>query len=132
MNQRLAQIALLVEDYDEAIRYYTTRLGFILLEDTKMSETKRWVVVSPPGDGGCRLLLANASNERQQAAIGNQAGGRVFLFLYTDHFWRDYDRMVLHDIEFIEKPRDEPYGTVVVFKDLYGNLWDFIEPRQQK
>ena len=130
MNQQLGQLTLLVSDYDEAIHYYTAILGFELLEDTQMSETKRWVRVSPPGSA-CHLLLAKAANESQQAQIGLQAGGRVFLFLYTDDFWRDYRRYTARGVEFIREPSEETYGTVSVFKDLYGNLWDLIEPREQ-
>ena len=129
MKQQLAQIALVVKDYDEAISFYTQKLGFILLEDTVMSETKRWVVISPSGhDNGCRLLLAKAANNEQLSRVGNQTGGRVFLFLYTDDLQRDYKEMSNKGIEFVRQPTKEPYGIVAVFKDLYGNLWDFIEP----
>lgn len=128
MNQRLVQVALLVNDYDEAIRYYTGVLGFQLVEDTKMSETKRWVVVKPNGSGIFTLLLAKAANEEQQKAVGNQSGGRVFLFLHTEDFWRDYRNMVEKGVDFVRAPSEEVYGTVAVFKDLYGNLWDFIQP----
>lgn len=127
MKQQLGQLALLVSDYDEAIRYYTDVLEFELLEDTVMSESKRWVRVSPPGSS-CHLLLAKAANEAQQQQIGFQAGGRVFLFLYTDDFWRDYRKYTSRGVEFVREPAKEPYGTVSVFKDLYGNLWDLIEP----
>src|SRR6476660_1127010 len=130
MNQRLAQIALVVNDYDEAIRFYTGKLNFILIEDTVLSETKRWVIVSPKGSGGCRLLLAKAANEEQKSRIGNQTGGRVFLFLYTDDFWRDYDMMLTNGIKFVRSPAEETYGTVAVFEDLYGNLWDLIQPKE--
>lgn len=130
MNQRLVQIALVVDDYDEAIRFYTQTLSFELIEDTPLSEAKRWVVVKPKGEGGCALLLAKASGEAQQAAVGNQTGGRVFLFLHTDDFWRDYQQLVEKGVVFEREPADEPYGTVAVFKDLYGNLWDFIEPKR--
>jgi len=130
MNQRLVQLALVVNDYDEAIAYYTNSLGFELIEDTVMSETKRWVVVKPKGESGVTLLLAKAANEEQKKAVGNQTGGRVFLFLHTDDFWRDYKHMVEKGIEFIREPAEQPYGTVAVFKDLYGNLWDFIQPKQ--
>lgn len=127
MKQQLGQLTLLVRDYDEAIHYYSAVLGFELLEDTQMSESKRWVRVSPPGST-CHLLLAKAANENQQAQIGLQAGGRVFLFLYTDDFWRDYKNYTARGVEFIREPSEEAYGTVSVFKDLYGNLWDLIEP----
>lgn len=128
MNQRLVQMALVVNDYDEAIRFYTGVLGFELVEDTAMSETKRWVVVKPKGAGVFTLLLAKAANEAQKAIVGNQAGGRVFLFLHTDDFWRDYRNLVEKGIDFVRGPSEEPYGTVAVFKDLYGNLWDLIQP----
>jgi catechol 2,3-dioxygenase-like lactoylglutathione lyase family enzyme len=128
MKQQLAQIALVVKDYDEAIAFYTQKLNFILREDTVLSETKRWVVVSPPGnDNGCRLLLAKAANEEQLSRVGNQTGGRVFLFLHTDNLERDYKEMSSKGIEFVRLPTHEPYGIVAVFKDLYGNLWDLIE-----
>lgn len=128
MKQELVLIALVVDDYDEAIRFYTKKLGFILMEDTVMTDTKRWVVVSPPGSAGCRLLLAKAANEEQKSRVGNQTGGRVFLFLYTDDFAGDYERLKKEQVEFVRGPSKEPYGTVAVFKDLYGNLWDLIEP----
>jgi catechol 2,3-dioxygenase-like lactoylglutathione lyase family enzyme len=128
MKQQLGQLALLVSDYDEAIRYYTDVLDFELLEDTVMSESKRWVRVAPPGSS-CHLLLAKAANEAQQKQIGFQAGGRVFLFLYTDDFWRDYRKYTSRGVEFVREPAKEAYGTVSVFKDLYGNLWDLIEPK---
>ncbi len=127
MKQQLGQLTLLVKDYDEAIDYYTQTLGFDLLEDTQMSETKRWVRVSPPGSS-CHLLLAKASSEAQEKQIGLQAGGRVFLFLYTDDFYRDYDRYRAKGVEFIREPSREDFGLVSDFKDLYGNLWDLIEP----
>jgi catechol 2,3-dioxygenase-like lactoylglutathione lyase family enzyme len=120
---------LVVKDYDEAIAFYTQKLGFKLLEDTPLSETKRWVVVSP-SDESCALLLAKAANDRQLEAVGNQTGGRVFLFLYTDDFWSDYHRMVAQDIRIVRAPSEEPFGTVCVFEDLYGNLWDFIQSKQ--
>ncbi len=127
MKQQLGQLSLLVKDYDEAIHYYTKVLDFELLEDTPMSETKRWVRVSPPGSS-CHLLLAKAVDETQISQIGLQAGGRVFLFLYTDDFWRDYKTYTSRGVEFIREPSEEAYGTVSVFKDLYGNLWDLIQP----
>lgn len=129
MKQHLALVALVVADYDEAITFYTEKLNFTLVEDTAMSETKRWVVVAPPGSTGCNLLLAKAATEEQQSRVGNQTGGRVFLFLYTDDFWRDYNTMVEKGIEFARLPVEETWGTVAVFKDLYGNLWDFIQPQ---
>ena len=128
MNQHIAHIALVVNNYDEAIEFYTQKLNFILIEDTRLSETKRWVKVAPKGDGQCCLLLAQAVNEEQQSRIGNQTGSRVFLFLYTDDFWRDYNNMQEKKINFVRPPIKEPYGTVAVFEDLYGNLWDLIEP----
>ena len=128
MKQKIAQMALVVADYDEAIAFYTKKLDFTLIEDTVMSETKRWVVIAPKGSDGCRLLLAKAANEEQKTRVGNQTGGRVFLFLYTDDFWRDYNTMVERGVHFVRPPQKEAYGTVAVFEDLYGNLWDFIEP----
>lgn len=128
MQQNIAQIALIVNDYDEAILFYTEKLNFTLIEDTKLSDSKRWVKIAPPGSNNCCLLLAKASNEEQAKFIGNQSGGRVFLFLYTDDFWRDYNKMTERGIKFIRSPKKKAYGTVAVFEDLYGNLWDFIEP----
>jgi len=128
MKQQLAHIALVVDDYDEAITFYTKKLHFELVEDTVLSDTKRWVVVAPPGTAGCSLLLAKAANEEQHSRVGNQTGGRVFLFLHTDDFHRDYDEMRERGIEFVRDPVTESYGTVAVFTDLYGNLWDLIEP----
>lgn len=128
MNQHIAHIALVVKDYDEAIHFYCDRMGFELKEDTPLSETKRWVVVQPKGEGNCSLLLAKAAGDEQQNRIGNQTGGRVFLFLYTDDFKRDYNKYRAKGIEFVREPKEEVYGTVAVFKDLYGNLWDLIEP----
>jgi catechol 2,3-dioxygenase-like lactoylglutathione lyase family enzyme len=130
MNQNLFQIALVVNDYDEAIQFYTEKLNFVLIEDTTLSSDKRWVVVSPPGTQSCRLLLAKASNSDQQSRIGNQTGGRVFLFLHTDDFWSDYKTFLDRGVSFVREPSLEPYGTVAVFKDLYGNLWDLIEPKK--
>jgi catechol 2,3-dioxygenase-like lactoylglutathione lyase family enzyme len=128
VKQSIAHIALVVRDYDEAIEFYTKRLHFTLLEDTYQPEQdKRWVVVSPPGPRGTNLLLARASQPEQQPFIGNQAGGRVFLFLSTDDFWRDYNDIVAKGIEFVREPKKADYGTVAVFKDLYGNLWDLLE-----
>jgi catechol 2,3-dioxygenase-like lactoylglutathione lyase family enzyme len=129
MHQFLGQISLLVNDYDEAIHFYTHILQFELLEDSQLSPEKRWVVVRPKGsNNGCNILLAKASNEKQLECIGNQTGGRVFLFLYTDNFSRDYQEYQSKGVEFIRPVSQEPYGTVSVFKDLYGNLWDLIEP----
>jgi len=128
MNQHIAHIALVVNNYDEAIAFYTQKLNFVLIEDTKLSETKRWVMVKPTGEGQCCLLLAQAATEEQKSRIGNQTGGRVFLFLYTDDFWRDYNNMLEQKINFVRPPVKEEYGTVAVFEDLYGNLWDLIEP----
>lgn len=128
MKQRIAQIALVVDDYDAAIDFYTQMLGFQLLEDTVLSETKRWVRVAPKGTTECSLLLAKAGNETQKSYVGNQTGGRVFLFLHTDDFWRDYNQFVANGVTFMRPPSQEPYGTVAVFKDLYGNLWDLVEP----
>jgi catechol 2,3-dioxygenase-like lactoylglutathione lyase family enzyme len=130
MNQYLAHIALVVKEYDEAIDFYCNKLGFELKEDTVMSETKRWVIVQPKGEGNCSLLLAKAVGDEQQSRIGNQTGGRVFLFLYTDDFKRDYNNYSSKGIEFVREPKEEAYGTVAVFKDLYGNLWDLIEPKK--
>lgn len=128
MQQRLAHVALVVADYDEAIDFYTKTLHFTLVEDTPLSETKRWVLVRPPGGEGCCLLLAKAVGEEQISRVGNQTGGRVFLFLHTDDFWRDYREMTAKNVSFVREPAEEPYGTVAVFKDLYGNLWDLIGP----
>ena len=130
MNQSIAHVALVVRDYDEAIHFYTSKLHFTLIEDTYQPEQdKRWVVVSPPDSNGASLVLAKASKPEQEAYIGNQTGGRVFLFLNTDDFWRDYNDMVSKGIRFVREPKTEPYGTVAVFEDLYGNLWDLIEKR---
>lgn len=127
MKQQIVHLALVVADYDEAIKFYTEKLNFDLLEDTPQSETKRWVLVAPKGSTGCQLLLAKGVGDEQQSRIGNQTGGRVFLFLQTDDFWRDYNDLVAKEIEFARPPKVEEYGTVAVFKDLYGNLWDLIE-----
>jgi catechol 2,3-dioxygenase-like lactoylglutathione lyase family enzyme len=128
MKQHIAHIALVVNDYDEAIAFYTEKLHFTLVEDTPLSDTKRWVLVAPPGSDGCKLLLAKAANGEQKSRVGNQTGGRVFLFLYTDNFQRDYQNLLHHNITIVREPSKEPYGTVAVFEDLYGNLWDLIEP----
>jgi catechol 2,3-dioxygenase-like lactoylglutathione lyase family enzyme len=130
MKQSLGLVSLVVRDYDEAIAFYVGKLGFVLVEDSDVpAQSKRWVVVAPPGDAACRLLLARASSDEQATRIGNQTGGRVFLFLYTDDFARDYDAYRGKGIEFVRLPKDEPYGRVAVFKDLYGNLWDLVELR---
>ncbi len=128
MNQSIVHIALVVNDYDEAIEFYTQKLNFTLVEDTAQSETKRWVLVAPPGtENNCNLLLAKGVGNEQRSHIGNQTGGRVFLFLKTDDFWRDYKAMQEKEIIFVREPKKEEYGTVAVFKDLYGNLWDLVE-----
>lgn len=130
MQQSIVHIALVVDDYDEAIDFYTKKLHFTLVEDTYQPEQdKRWVVVAPPGSSGTTLLLARASKPEQRPFIGNQAGGRVFLFLQTDDFWRDYNAMVEQGIAFIRPPKEAEYGLVAVFKDLYGNLWDLLQLR---
>ncbi len=126
-NQRLAHIAIVVKDYDEAIEFYTQKLNFKLLEDTTLSDTKRWVLVAPKGSGSCSILLAKAATEIQESRIGNQTGGRVFLFLYTDNFEHDFQQLVKNGVEIIRQPSKEEYGIVAVFADLYGNLWDLIE-----
>ena len=131
MNQYLANITILVEDYDEAIAFYTKKLQFDLIEDTLLSDAKRWVRVAPRGSRECCLLLAKSASSEQKSRIGNQTGGRVFLFLNTDDFWRDYNRMVSDDIKFVRPPQEESYGTVAVFEDLYGNLWDLIQPKSR-
>lgn len=129
MNRHINLIALVVRDYDEAINFYTQKLNFKLVEDTQMSPTKRWVIVSPNGANGTRLLLAKAADNQQLASIGNQTGGRVFLFLHTDDFWRDYHNLVSNQVKIIREPSVESYGTVTVFADLYGNLWDLVQPK---
>lgn len=129
MPQHLGLVALVVPDYDEALAFYVGVLGFTLVEDTFVPEqNKRWVVVTPPGATESRLLLARAIGEEQITRIGNQTGGRVFLFLYTDNFYRDYRRYQAGGVIFIREPKEEPYGTVAVFQDLYGNLWDLVQP----
>jgi catechol 2,3-dioxygenase-like lactoylglutathione lyase family enzyme len=127
MKQTIAHIALVVADYDEAIEFYTEKLGFELIEDTPQSETKRWVLVAPKNSDGCQLLLAKAVGDEQKSRIGNQTGGRVFLFLRTDDFRRDYEDYLSKGVKFVREPKVEDYGTVAVFADLYGNLWDLIE-----
>jgi len=123
-------MALVVKEYDEAINFFTKKLNFELIEDTPLTPTKRWVRIAPPGSSETCLLLARAKNEVEAKSIGNQTGGRVFLFLNTDDFWRDYKKMLEEGITFVRPPKEEPYGTVAVFEDLYGNLWDLIEPNQ--
>jgi catechol 2,3-dioxygenase-like lactoylglutathione lyase family enzyme len=127
MTQTLGHVALVVRDYDEALNFFTRKLNFELIEDTRLSENKRWVLIAPQGSNGTTLLLAQAATPEQESRIGNQTGGRVFLFLHTDDFWRDYNEMIARNIKFIRQPVEEPYGTVAVFEDLYGNQWDLIE-----
>ena len=129
MKQHIGAISLVVKDYDEAISFYTKKLNFELVEDTDRGEGKRWVVVSPPGSSETRLLLAKAASPLQESSIGNQTGGRVFLFLHTDDLWRDYESMKANGVRFLEEPRTEVYGIVVVFEDLYGNKWDLLESK---
>ncbi|GAB3563675.1 VOC family protein [Spirosoma luteolum] len=129
MNQTIAHVSLLVGDYDDAIAFYTRQLRFTLLEDTRLSDTKRWVRVAPPNSTGTALLLAKADGDEQRKLIGNQGGGRVWLFLYTDDFWRDYQAMQAQGVQFVREPVEEAYGTVAVFADLYGNRWDLLQPR---
>jgi len=131
MHQEITMISLVVRDYDEAIDYYTRKLRFVLVEDTQQSETKRWVRVRPPGQSSFCLLLAKAATELQASRIGNQTGGRVFLFLNTDNFQRDYQNLLNNNIRIVRPPSIESYGTVAVFEDLYGNLWDLIEQKIQ-
>ena len=127
MTPHIAYITIVVDDYDAAITFYTSKLGFDLIENTELNNSKRWVVVAPNGSQ-CKILLAKASNEDQRSRVGNQAGGRVFLFLHTDNFNRDYQALVENGVEIVRNPSKEAYGTVAVFKDLYGNLWDLVEP----
>ncbi|HMC98113.1 MAG TPA: VOC family protein [Flavobacteriales bacterium] len=126
MAQHLAQLALLVDDYDRAIAWYTDMLGFELIEDTPLSDVKRWVLMAPKGSPGCRILLARAASPEQVAAIGNQSGGRVFLFLHTDDFATDYAAMRSKEVTFVREAEQQPWGRVAVFRDLYGNLWDLV------
>ena len=132
MKQELASVALVVRDYDEAIAWYTGMLSFELVEDTAMGDGKRWVVLAPPGSRGARVVLAAARTPAQETRIGDQTGGRVFLFLHTDDFRRDYRAMHDRGVRFVEQPRQEAHGTVVIFEDLYGNRWDFIQPRGKR
>ena len=128
MNQRLAHVTLIVRSYDEAIAFYTQVLGFTLTSNLDMGDGKRWVVVAPPGPAGCSLLLAEAKTEEERQAVGRQGAGRVWLFLHTDDFWRDYPVLQNRGLRFLETPRNEEYGHVAVFEDLYGNKWDLLEP----
>jgi quinol monooxygenase YgiN/uncharacterized glyoxalase superfamily protein PhnB len=130
MRQNLTHIAIVIDDYDKAIEFYTQKLNFNLIEDSILSDTKRWVLVRPKGADECSLLLAKAVNEEQKSRIGNQTGGRVFLFLHTDNFKRDYQNLIDNQIKIVREPSLEDYGTVAVFEDLYGNLWDLIEPQK--
>jgi catechol 2,3-dioxygenase-like lactoylglutathione lyase family enzyme len=133
MPQKIGYVALVVRDYDEAIAFYTEKLGFRLVEDSpsqdRQGQDKRWVLVAPPGSGGTSVLLARASSPEEVSRVGNQTGGRVFLFLHTDDFWRDYRAMGARGVKFIREPKDEPYGIVSVFEDLYGNQWDLLQLR---
>jgi len=129
MKQSISLVSLIVRDCDEALQFFVGKLGFALVEDSDVAaQEKRWIVIAPRGGGGCRMLLARASTQAQEARIGSQTGGRVFLFLSTDDFWRDYEEYKAKGVEFVRAPKKEPYGTVAVFRDLYGNLWDLIEP----
>jgi catechol 2,3-dioxygenase-like lactoylglutathione lyase family enzyme len=128
MKQKIAHIALVVDNYDDAIRFYTEKLLFTLIEDTPLGDGKRWVLVAPPGSTGCNLLLAQAVGEEQLSRVGNQTGGRVFLFLYTDDFERDFQNLLEKGVTIVRQPVQQAYGTVAVFEDLYGNMWDLIQP----
>jgi catechol 2,3-dioxygenase-like lactoylglutathione lyase family enzyme len=130
MKQTIGHFALVVRDYDEALAFFTQTLHFTVIEDTRLSEDKRWVLVAPPGSTGASLLLARAATPEQESRIGNQTGGRVFLFLHTDDFWCDYNEMTERKIKFVRGPSEEPYGTVAVFEDLYGNLWDLLQRKE--
>lgn len=131
MKQSIGQVAIVVSEYDEAITFYTSTLGFTLIEDTYIPEQdKRWVIVAPPNSTESRVLLARAANDEQASRIGNQTGGRVFMFLFTDDFWRDYKNYQSKGVVFVREPKEETYGTVAVFEDLYGNLWDLLQPKQ--
>ena len=132
MKLAIAQIALVVDDYDKAIEFYTQKLLFTLVEDTILSDTKRWVILTPNNSTGCNLLLAKAANEEQKSRVGNQTGGRVFLFLHTDDFKNYYQHLLDYDVKIVREPVVEVYGQVAVFEDLYGNLWDLIEPAKNK
>jgi catechol 2,3-dioxygenase-like lactoylglutathione lyase family enzyme len=130
MIQNIIRVTILVHDYEPAIEFYTNKMGLVLIENTRLDKHKRWVVVGPSHSKGCQLLLAKAANTEQKKSIGNQTGGRVFLFLETDNFDQDYQRMKQLGIKFREHPREEEYGSVVVFEDLYGNLWDLVQPKE--
>jgi catechol 2,3-dioxygenase-like lactoylglutathione lyase family enzyme len=125
--RKIGLISLLVRDYDEALNFYLNKLEFVLIDDTALTDSKRWVVIAPEKNSGCYLLLAKATNDTQLKSIGNQTGGRVFLFLYTDNFWHEYQNLLSKKVKFVREPVEESYGTVAVFEDLYGNLWDLIE-----
>ena len=129
MKRRIAHFAIVVSDYDEAIAFYTEKLNFVVIEDTVLSETKRWVLIAPSPSTETHILLAKAANHEQVSRVGNQTGGRVFLFLYTENFQRDYQRLLLHNVTIIREPIEETWGTVAVFADLYGNLWDLMQPK---
>ena len=131
MQRHIAQLALVVTDYDQAIAFYTEKLHFELIEDTRLSDTKRWVVVAPKGGEGCRMLLAKAATEEQRSRVGDQTGGRVFLFMHTDDLQRDHADLVRQGVTIVRPPTKEAWGTVLVFADLYGNLWDLIEPGER-
>jgi catechol 2,3-dioxygenase-like lactoylglutathione lyase family enzyme len=131
MPQTLAHVTFLVRDYDEAATFFTEALGFRVVQDKPLNEGKRWLLVAPPGSQGANLLLAQAATPEQAQQIGKQGGGRVFLFLYTDSFWRDYRLMQAANVKFLESPHEEPYGTVAVFEDLYGNKWDLLQPAME-
>lgn len=130
-KQSVVMITLVVNEYDEAINFYTQKLGFVVLEDTRLSDSKRWVVISPKGEGGCNLLLAKAADESQHRSIGNQTGGRVFLFMHTDNFDQYFQQLVSNDVKIVRSPTVESFGKVAVFEDLYGNLWDLIQPNSK-
>jgi lactoylglutathione lyase len=129
-RQQIGYVALVVRDYDEAVEFYRQKLDFVLIEDTPLDASKRWVLMAPRGSEGTRLLLARAASPEQATRIGNQTGGRVFLFLHTNDFWRDYTEYVARGVVFRRAPKEEPYGTVAVFEDLYGNLWDLLQLTQ--
>jgi catechol 2,3-dioxygenase-like lactoylglutathione lyase family enzyme len=131
MKQYIAHVSLIVDDYDDAIAFYTQKIGFELIEDTKLNAEKRWVLIKPKGATETAILLAKASNTEQESRIGNQTGGRVFIFLYTDNLWRDYHIMIEKGVKFVREPKEEIYGTVAVFTDLYGNQWDLLEPKNK-
>ena len=130
MNRKIAHVTLVIRDYDEAIDFYVNKLKFNLIEDTVLDQSKRWVLVSPNSEYSCSLLLAKATGNNQEKAIGNQSGGRVFLFLNTDNFKRDFQNLIDNNIQIVREPKEELYGIVAVFEDLYGNLWDLIEPKK--